>query len=178
MYRSISGSKDRGSYPKMRNCSSDQVARFARRVQADDERLAQLVSPILSRREIETAKGPDLAKVVALLKDRASSLPQLADEAMLFYATDIPGAGPIDPLALEGLRLLKERLAGVAWERAAIGAAIKDVVKATGLKMPQLAMPLRQVVTGRTQTPSIDAVLELLGRETVMLRLASHLEAD
>jgi glutamyl-tRNA synthetase len=37
--------------------------------------------------------------------------------------------------------------------------------------MPQVAMPLRQVVTGRTQTPSIDAVLELLGRETVLARL-------
>jgi glutamyl-tRNA synthetase len=44
--------------------------------------------------------------------------------------------------------------------------------------MPQLAMPLRRLVTGRTQTPSIDAVLELLGRETVMLRLAQHLEGD
>jgi glutamyl-tRNA synthetase len=44
--------------------------------------------------------------------------------------------------------------------------------------MPQLAMPLRRLVTGRAQTPSIDAVLELLGRETVMLRLANHLERD
>jgi glutamyl-tRNA synthetase len=44
--------------------------------------------------------------------------------------------------------------------------------------MPQLAMPLRRIVTGREQTPSIDAVLELLGRETVVLRLAHHLESD
>jgi glutamyl-tRNA synthetase len=42
--------------------------------------------------------------------------------------------------------------------------------------MPQLAMPLRQIVTGRTQTPSIDAVLELLGRDTVLERLALHLD--
>jgi glutamyl-tRNA synthetase len=39
-------------------------------------------------------------------------------------------------------------------------------------------MPLRLFVTGRQQTPSIDAVLELLGRETVLLRLARHLEQD
>ena len=52
------------------------------------------------------------------------------------------------------------------------------VLKSNALKMPQLAMPLRMLVTGRSQTPSIDAVLELLGRETVLLRLAQRLETD
>jgi len=51
-------------------------------------------------------------------------------------------------------------------------------VKSSGLKMPQLAMPLRRLVTGRSQTPSIDAVLELLGRETVLHRLSLHLDTD
>jgi glutamyl-tRNA synthetase len=37
--------------------------------------------------------------------------------------------------------------------------------------MPQLAMPLRVLVCGRTQTPSIDAVLALFARETVLHRL-------
>jgi glutamyl-tRNA synthetase len=36
-------------------------------------------------------------------------------------------------------------------------------------------MPLRLIVTGRTQTPSVDAVLELLGRDTVLKRLSMHL---
>jgi glutamyl-tRNA synthetase len=39
-------------------------------------------------------------------------------------------------------------------------------------------MPLRQLVTGRSQTPSIDAVLELIGREKVMARLADCLGSD
>jgi glutamyl-tRNA synthetase len=73
------------------------------------------------------------------------------------------------------LHALKAKLASVSWERPAINEAIKDVVKSSGLKMPQLAMPLRQLVTGRTQTPSIDAVLELLGREKVLARLERHL---
>ena len=114
-----------------------------------------------------------------LVKDRASSIPQLADEAMLFYA--LSERTPVRcsrRKPREALRALKARLASVPWERGAINAAIKDVVKSSGLKMPQLAMPLRQIVTGRTQTPSIDAVLELLGRDTVMLRLAHHLETD
>ena len=74
--------------------------------------------------------------------------------------------------------MLKARLSTVTWERALLGEAIKEVVKSSGLKMPQVAMPLRRLVTGRTQTPSIDAVLELLGRETVLLRLTQHLDQD
>jgi glutamyl-tRNA synthetase len=129
---------------------------------APDERLAAL-----------TGLPP---KVVALLKERAHSLAQLADEARIFsFYPEPPPAVEFDkPAFLK----LKQKLAGVAWERAAIGAAIKEAAKESGLKMPAIAMPLRRMVTGREQTPSIDAVLELLGRETVMRRLATHLGRD
>jgi glutamyl-tRNA synthetase len=42
--------------------------------------------------------------------------------------------------------------------------------------MPQVAVPLRVAVTGQTQTPSIDAVLELVGRETTLARIAAALD--
>lgn len=144
---------------------------------AAEARLAALLEPELRGRGVQVAKGPALEKVVALVKDRASSIRALADEAMLFYTQETSQV-VVDDAARQALRTLKARLASVSWERGAINAAIKEVVKSSGLKMPQLAMPLRQIVTGRTQTPSIDAVLELLGRDTVMLRLAHHLETD
>lgn len=141
---------------------------------AADSRLAALVAPELAKRGVA---GPaQLDKVVALLKERASSIPQLADEAMVFYSYEFK---PVDGAARAPLKALQAKLASVAsssWQRAELNNAIKDVVKSSGLKMPQLAMPLRQAVTGRTQTPSIDAVLELLGRETVLARLSRHLE--
>ena len=146
---------------------------------ADSARLAALVEPELRKRGAQPAGGPPLEKVVGLLKDRAATVPQLADEAMLFYETEIKAAPPVlEESVLKALRMLKARLVGVAWERGPINDAIKDAVKSNALKMPQLAMPLRVLVTGRQQTPSIDAVLELLGRETVLMRLAKHLEAD
>ncbi len=145
---------------------------------APDARLAGLVEAELRKRGVFKAEPP-LERVVALVKDRAQTLAQLADEAMLFYVYE---AKPLVPEAaeegLKALRMLKARLASVPWERSAISGAIKEVVKTSGLKMPQVAMPLRHMVTGRTQTPSIDAVLELLGRDTVLLRLAHHLETD
>jgi glutamyl-tRNA synthetase len=146
---------------------------------APDARLAALVEPELRKRGAQPGGGPPLARVVALLKERAQSIQQLADEAMLFYEVEVnPGTPDWDENTAKGLRMLKARLGGVSWERAAIGEAIKEVAKASGLKMPQLAMPLRRLVTGRSQTPSIDAVLELLGRETVLHRLTLHLDQD
>ena len=114
-----------------------------------------------------------------LLKDRANSLLQLADEAMLFYAVEVdPGTPDWDERTAQALRVLRARLSAVPWQRADISEAIKEVVRSSGLKMPQVAMPLRRLVTGRSQTPSIDAVLELLGRDIVLHRLSAHLNQD
>jgi glutamyl-tRNA synthetase len=141
---------------------------------ADDQRLAGLLKDELAKRGVDASAGPPLDRVVALVKDRANTILQLADEAMLFYAGEIPTAQiPAD--AVNALSRLRAKLESVAWERPAISEAIKQVLKESSLKMPQLAMPLRQAVTGRTQTPSIDAVLELLGRETVLARLSAQL---
>jgi glutamyl-tRNA synthetase len=142
---------------------------------ADDPRLAGLLRAELGKRKVATEKGPPLERVAALVKDRANSIPQLADEAMLFYSVEMPPAAPIPPDAVGALATLKGKLEKTSWDRAAIGNAMKEVLKESGLKMPQLAMPLRQLVTGRTQTPSIDAVLELLGRDTVLARLSAGL---
>jgi glutamyl-tRNA synthetase len=58
------------------------------------------------------------------------------------------------------------------WTRAALSALIKSTLSAHGLKMPQLAIPLRVAVAGTPQTPAIYAVLEILGKNTVLERLA------
>ena len=132
--------------------------------------------------DVETQTEQCLKNVRAILQAAGSDLQhvlQLADEAMLFYAVEVdPGVPDWGPEVIKALKMLNARLSTVSWERAAISEAIKEVVKSSGLKMPQLAMPLRRLVTGRTQTPSIDAVLELIGRETVLLRLSRHLNED
>jgi glutamyl-tRNA synthetase len=146
---------------------------------AADERLAALVEPELRKRGAQPGTGPPLDRVVHLVKERANSLQQLADEAMLFYVVSLETPRLVlEDEARKALRTLKARLLSVPWERGAINQAIKEVVKSNGLKMPQVAMPLRHIVTGRSQTPSIDAVLELLGREMVTTRLAQYLETD
>ena len=41
--------------------------------------------------------------------------------------------------------------------------------------MPQLMMPLRVAITGKTQTPAIDAVMAVLGREKCVARIKAAL---
>ena len=73
------------------------------------------------------------------------------------------------------LRDICEQLADIEWTRDAISGVIKAVMKAHGLKMPQVAIPLRVVTLGVPQTPSIDAVVEVLGREATLSRVRRYL---
>lgn len=142
---------------------------------ADDGRLASLVAPRIAARGGKIESGPELVRVVALLKDRARTLEELADAAMLFYGEPEHDAAvlaqQLDGPAREAVRLFAERAADIAWERGAISLLVKSIVGELKIKMPQLAIPLRVVVTGRTQTPAIDATLELFGRDLVLTRV-------
>jgi glutamyl-tRNA synthetase len=150
--------------------------------QADNARLAGLTAEALGRMGIEGRHGPALEEVVALFKERATTVHHLAESARFFYEPETPDADLVSEhltdQTLPALRMLKARLAEVAWERSAINDTVKQVARASGLKMPQLAMPLRVLVTGRAQTPSIDAVLHLLGRDKALVRLTHYLDTD
>lgn len=145
---------------------------------ADNARLADLVRPILLADGAVFDGAPELSEVVALLKERANTIIELANAAMLFYGNAIPDSALISthlneitrPALLEFL----SRVNDVSWDRSSINAMIKEVLAVHKLKMPQLAMPLRLMVTGQLQTPSIDAVLELFGREVVKQRMAKY----
>ena len=147
--------------------------------EADDERLARLVAPRIEARGGTLAGGPDLPRTMALLKERARTLNELAEAALLFYGPyavdDALLHQHLAGAAVPALRRFAEAAAGSEWSRPALSALLKQLIAEFGLKMPQLAVPLRVAVTGRTQTPSIDAVLELIGRDVVLQRLRAAL---
>jgi len=148
---------------------------------ADDQRLAELVKPFMLRDccECDPGKGPALAQVAALLKERANTVEELADAAVYFYRALDPApellAQHLSAENLPALRDFAEKLQTCEWDRTALHDLIKATATAHGLKMPKVAMPLRLLVTGEPQTPSVDAVLLLIGREEVLRRLTSRL---
>ncbi len=146
---------------------------------AADAYLAAEVANRLACRGVDPEAGPVLEAVVALYKDRVGNLNELADAAELFVV-DVHTAPEViaqhlTETAKAALASLRGRLADAAWDKAALSQAIKDTMAEHGLKMPQVAIPLRVAVLGVPQTPSIDAVLEVLGRERVLARLDRHL---
>ncbi len=145
----------------------------------DDARLAGLVRPFLLQAGVSEAQldaDDRLPRICALFKDRCETLVDLARWARLFYvetvernAEDVAKHLADAPAAL--LEAFAVAIAAVEWSREAIAAAIKQVLKEQGAKMPQLAMPVRVLTLGTAHTPSVDAVLELLGREKILTRL-------
>jgi glutamyl-tRNA synthetase len=146
---------------------------------ADNTRLAGLARPFLVRNNADPDHGPDLVAVIALVKERAATIAELADAATLFYRTLHPApellAQHLTSDVVPALADLAGRLEGIDWERGAISAAFKETLAAHGLKMPKLAMPVRVLVTGEPQTPAIDATLDLIGKEKVLARLKAAL---
>jgi glutamyl-tRNA synthetase len=145
---------------------------------ADVARLASDAAARLARRGVDPEAGPALEAVVALYRERVSNLNELADAVELYCVEVHPAAGVIEQHLTEAARAalasLKARLVGVHWERAALNQAIKDTMAEHGLKMPQVAIPLRVALLGVPQTPAIDAVLEVLGRESVLARMGRY----
>ncbi len=145
-----------------------------------DERLAELVRPFVLREGIaEERLDERLPRICALFKDRCDTLVDLARWIRPFYADAIEPdpedlARHVTEAAQPLLDAFAAAIAQVEWNREAIAAALKDVLKAQGAKMPQLAMPVRVLTLGTAHTPSVDAVLELLGREKILARLKNR----
>jgi glutamyl-tRNA synthetase len=146
---------------------------------ADNSRLADLVHKHLSGRGVQVSGTPQLEAVIALYKERAATLLELANEAEVFFIEIHPAQELLNmhlvPDVLPALRELAERFADVAWEAPALGALVKELLTKHNLKMPKLAMPLRVMLVGQTHTPSVDAVLALFPRETVLSRMKRYL---
>ena len=138
-----------------------------------DAELAVLVQPFLGKLGV-TADGR-LGALCGLLKDRCDTLVALAEWVAKFHRPVHPDPAELALHVTTGVRpaisMLARMLADCPWDKASIGQAIKEVLRASGLKMPQLAMPVRVLVLGTAQTPSLDAVLALSDRQTVVRRL-------
>ncbi|MDR5820487.1 glutamate--tRNA ligase [Caballeronia sp. LZ043] len=146
--------------------------------EADNARLAELTRPFLLAGGIDAAAlaaGAPLDQVIGLLKDRASTVKEIADNAAMFYREPViepdAYAQHVTDAVRPAIADLCTALAEVEWNKEAIAAALKATLGAHKLKMPQLAMPVRLLVAGTTHTPSIDAVLMLFGRDAVVNRL-------
>lgn len=158
---------------------------------AADDRLLAAIDDILPHIE----GGPDIAaaltparrsqvlKAMPGIKERAKTVLELIDGAGFILASrplavDDKAAALLSPEARGHLAALHERLAALPeWTAAATDAAVRAEAEARGVKLGMLAQPLRAALTGRTTSPGIFDVLEVLGREESLARIADQMRA-
>ena len=146
---------------------------------ADNAELAKLVLPRLQQQGIAVSGSLQLEDVLALVKDRAHDLNALAAECAYFYRKGTPAEADVakhwDAEAPARMQRFAAKLAELSeqdWTAENIHALFAPFCEAEGIKMGKLGMPLRLAVCGTAKTPSVDAVLALMGKEKVLKRLA------
>ncbi len=143
---------------------------------ADDQRLAGEIRRRLKASGVDIeASHADAVGIAAINKDRVGNLNELTDIAHLFcIAPSVPAelaSVHLTEAAIAALRDLRTRLRDAVWTVAELSAVVKQTLVATGLKMPQVAIPLRVALFGQTQSAAIDKVLAVLGREETLKRI-------
>lgn len=148
--------------------------------QADNTYLAGDIIKRLAKLGVAVSNQPNLSQVIDLYRDRVHTLNELASSIAYFYQKPV-----IDAIAAEKhltadikpiIAALVESLKSVDWQVEPIHHAIETAVTSNALKFPKVAMPLRVALTGITQSPGIDQVMELLGKEEVLERIYSVLK--
>jgi len=148
--------------------------------QIDDAALAELIAPRLATtgHPVDATGLARLRAGMAGLKPRATTLVDLAARAT-FYVARRPlalsekAARLLEPAARERLDRLLPVLSGLpAWEEAALEQAVRAAAEELGVKLGQLAQPLRAALTGSEASPGIFEVMVVLGRDEVLGRIA------
>ena len=121
-----------------------------------------------------------LERAMPGLKERAKTLVELLDSAGFLFAQrplalDDGARKQLDDQGRETLTALFPELDGVAaWTPEALETCVRGFVETTGRKLGKVAQPLRAALTGRSTSPGIFEVLEVLGREEALGRIADQ----
>jgi glutamyl-tRNA synthetase len=151
--------------------------------QADD---ARLTAEVMRRLASIPGTVPDTvteARILALmpgLKERAKTLVELANNAAFLARTtplpfDEKARAALTPAARSILAGLPDALAATDFSAAALDTALRAYADRSGLKLGQVAQPLRAALTGSTTSPGIDATLSALGPAESLARISHAL---
>lgn len=153
-----------------------------------EEKLLELVTPFLIKegylKEGETLNKEWACRAIKSLKERCRTLKELA-HAMRYYILDYVEIEPkakekyINSETIPILREVTEKLATLEeFTQERIEKIFMDMVNEKGLKLGQVAQPVRVVMTGSTVSPGIYEVLEIVGKEKALKRLRRVIDAS
>ena len=131
--------------------------------------------------DLTEAQWSAFEKALPILLDRSKKLGDLIEKAHFALVErpidiDTEAKEKLETVSHGILNSLTEHLASVSWTHDEIFAAAKDFASSQDIKVGQLAQPLRSALAGRTVTPSVFDMMEVLGREESLARIKDVLE--
>jgi len=147
--------------------------------EANMDRLAGDIAARLAKMGIEVKLQPKLQDVLGLYRDRANNLNQLANDISYFYVLPKTSVADVEKHITDEIKpvieTLSKKLVNIDWSAKAIHEVINAVVIQYQFKFPKVAMPLRVILTGIAQSPSIDQVMALIGQKETLARIQTYL---
>jgi glutamyl-tRNA synthetase len=143
----------------------------------DPSTLVPLLLPFIRAKGYEIGKGEKLNKIIGVLKERSKTLVEMADQAEFFFKGEIqydegatkkfltPEAIEIFEELIEGFKEMK------ATPQAEIESLFREIAHRRGIKLVNVAQPVRVALTGATVSPGLFEVIDILGKASTMKRL-------
>jgi glutamyl-tRNA synthetase len=118
----------------------------------------------------------NLLRAMPILKDRSKKLPDILNKAHFIlgerpFTPDESAEKLLDSVSRGILKRLTSALLDASWTHEGLEACLRDFAQAEDLKLGKIAQPLRAALTGRTVSPSVFEMMELLGKEETIGRL-------
>lgn len=141
------------------------------------EEIAELVIPFLKKKGYEVSLDGKLIKIIESLKERVKTLSDFADSSDYFFSDKVKYDEEAKKkfLTLETLPIfvtINDRLSGlIDFSTPKLQKIFDELIEKKGLKLVQVAQPVRVALTGGTASPGIFEVMEILGRVKVIERL-------
>jgi glutamyl-tRNA synthetase len=146
---------------------------------ADMDTLAKDITQRLEKLGVEVKANPSIKDVLGLYRERANNLNQLAADVAYFYKPQEANEADVEKHITSEIKpvmqTLYTTLENIDWTPEAVHEVIGAAVKENSLKFPKVAMPLRVMIAGIAQSPSIDQVMAIIGKEEALNRMKSYL---
>ena len=144
--------------------------------------LTNLLIPFLQRKGYEVENNELLQKIVFILKERSKTLVEMADSSEFFFKEKIDydrkaAEKFLKPEIIEIFKVFIKNLGQLeTFTQEAIEKIFRDLSSEKSMKLGKIAQPVRVALTGSTASPGLFEVIEILGREKVLLRLEKAIE--
>ncbi|WP_447985801.1 glutamate--tRNA ligase [Nitrospira sp. Nam74] len=152
----------------------------------EPSRVASLLIPFLEQKgygqAVKQARPGWMERLVIMLRERARTLIEMAAAAEPYMVQDpMMESESVQKFLTPAMAPILEKLwqhfdSAEDFSKETLEAIFKAVLEENGLKMGQLAQPVRVALTGRAVSPGIFEVIDLLGREATMMRLRRGVE--